>query len=230
MSGVQDLFLKLLPAKWANDMEADSRRWMIRCPKCGFEQSYWDMGGIRWKAVGNQRNFMRCIRCGKRSWHISYRKPDPGMVTTESPATPAMSATRSRPRWLMWPMVLVPVAGILTLIVACALSIVLLATTLVQPVVTVGDGFMTALKANNDAQAYALCAPGLKADVSNVAGLASRLEGHRPAQWGWSTRSIRNGVGRLEGSYATTNGKSGTVILILQQVDNQWRISGFQFR
>lgn len=84
MSWVQGLFKRLLPPRRAEDMEADSRRWAIRCPKCGFEQSYWDMGGIRWKAAGNQRTYMRCIRCGNRSWHESYRKPDPNTTTTEA--------------------------------------------------------------------------------------------------------------------------------------------------
>jgi hypothetical protein len=31
-------------------MEAESRRWLVKCDNCGFEQSYWDMGGLRWKA------------------------------------------------------------------------------------------------------------------------------------------------------------------------------------
>lgn len=57
-------------------MEADSRRWHIKCPECNFEQSYWDMGGIRWKAAGNQRNYQKCISCGKKSWHQSYYKKE----------------------------------------------------------------------------------------------------------------------------------------------------------
>ena len=55
-------------------MEADSRRWMMRCDKCGFEQSFWAMGGIRWKALGNQKNYMKCITCGERSWHSTYKR------------------------------------------------------------------------------------------------------------------------------------------------------------
>lgn len=33
-------------------MEAESRSWMVQCPNCKYEQSYWDMGGIRWGALG----------------------------------------------------------------------------------------------------------------------------------------------------------------------------------
>lgn len=73
MSAIQRLFTRLLPRAWAADMEADSRMWMIRCP-CGYEQSIWDIGGIRWKAVGNSRSFRRCIQCGKLTWHTLYRR------------------------------------------------------------------------------------------------------------------------------------------------------------
>jgi hypothetical protein len=47
----------------------------MRC-RCGFEKSIWDMGGIRWKARGTSRNYMRCVACGERSWHTLYRKTD----------------------------------------------------------------------------------------------------------------------------------------------------------
>lgn len=74
MSWIQRFFVFIFPASWAKSMEADSRRWHMRCEKCGFERSYWDMGGIRWKAKGDQRNYQKCTSCGKRSWHRSYRK------------------------------------------------------------------------------------------------------------------------------------------------------------
>jgi ribosomal protein S27E len=75
MSSIQKFFIRLLPKKWAEDMEAHSRSWIVRCGKCGFEQSIWDMGGIRWRAVGNSRTYLRCRHCGKRSWHKLSRRP-----------------------------------------------------------------------------------------------------------------------------------------------------------
>jgi hypothetical protein len=76
MSWIQRFFTAIFPASWARSMEEDSRRWMMRC-RCGFEKSIWDMGGIRWKARGTSRNYMRCVACGERSWHTLYRKsPD----------------------------------------------------------------------------------------------------------------------------------------------------------
>lgn len=76
MSGVQRFFTRILPKRWAEDMEADSRRWTLQCPNCNFERSVWDIGGIRWKATGNSRNYMRCPNCGQRSWHTMYKKQE----------------------------------------------------------------------------------------------------------------------------------------------------------
>ncbi|MEO8392938.1 MAG: hypothetical protein ABI700_08090 [Chloroflexota bacterium] len=74
MNRVQRLFTSIVPKGWAESMEAESRMWMMKCPNCAFEQSIWDMGGIRWKAYGNSKNLIRCPNCGKRSWHTLYKK------------------------------------------------------------------------------------------------------------------------------------------------------------
>ena len=76
-SFVQRFFIAVFPRRWAQAMEADSRRWFMKCLECGFEQSYWNLGGIRWGARGDQRNYQRCARCGIRSWHRSYKKDLP---------------------------------------------------------------------------------------------------------------------------------------------------------
>ena len=73
MSLTQRLILRLVPRSWARAMEADSRRWIVRCP-CGHEQSIWDLGGIRWKTTGRPRMFRRCPQCRQRAWQmITYR-------------------------------------------------------------------------------------------------------------------------------------------------------------
>ena len=53
-------------------MEAESRGWKIRCPRCGFERSVWEAGGIRYKSAGATRKYMRCPHCGRRGWHKIY--------------------------------------------------------------------------------------------------------------------------------------------------------------
>jgi len=74
MSPIQRLFTRLLPKTWAASMEAHSRSWMVRC-SCGFSRSIWDLGGIRWKAVGEPRSYMKCPECHQRSWHKISRDP-----------------------------------------------------------------------------------------------------------------------------------------------------------
>jgi hypothetical protein len=73
MSGTQKLITRLVPRRWAESMEAESRTWMMRCP-CGHEQSVWEAGGIRWKAAGNPRRRARCPGCGEVTWQQLYKK------------------------------------------------------------------------------------------------------------------------------------------------------------
>ncbi len=72
MSSVQDLITSLLPRKWAESIETESRAWMMQCP-CGNEISIWDAGGIRYKAAGNPRRLYRCPVCGERTMHRLYK-------------------------------------------------------------------------------------------------------------------------------------------------------------
>jgi transposase-like protein len=74
VSGVQDFMKRVLPEKWAANMEAESRSWMMKCPNCGAEQSVWDTGGIRWKASGNPRQMRRCPKCGTTALQTIYKK------------------------------------------------------------------------------------------------------------------------------------------------------------
>jgi len=64
MASIQKFFIRILPRRWAESMEAHSRSWMIRC-RCGFAQSVRETGGIRWKAAGKPRRFMSCPQCGQ---------------------------------------------------------------------------------------------------------------------------------------------------------------------
>jgi hypothetical protein len=75
MTFTQRLLTAVLPRSWAEDMRAESLRWMIRC-ECGFERSVWEVGGVRWKAKGNPRYLASCPQCGQKSWHSVYEKSD----------------------------------------------------------------------------------------------------------------------------------------------------------
>jgi DNA-directed RNA polymerase subunit RPC12/RpoP len=74
VSFIQKLLIALFPPKVAEDMETESRSWILRCPTCGHERSIWDVGGIRWGAKGNPKRLLRCPACGNRTWHTIYRK------------------------------------------------------------------------------------------------------------------------------------------------------------
>jgi len=78
MSWIQKFFIATLPASWAKSMEAESRRWHLKCQQCGFEKSYWESGGIRWKAKGNPLTLAKCPHCGQKSWHQTYLKETGG--------------------------------------------------------------------------------------------------------------------------------------------------------
>ena len=76
MTFIQRLFTSLVPRSWAASMEAESRAWMARCPDCGTERSVWDMGGIRWKAAGNPRRLLKCLKCQRSTWHqFKFKQP-----------------------------------------------------------------------------------------------------------------------------------------------------------
>lgn len=70
MTWFQALVLRFLP-----HAKAESQDWMLRCP-CGGEVSFWDIGGIRYKAKGNPRKLWRCKNCGNLTWHSVYRKSE----------------------------------------------------------------------------------------------------------------------------------------------------------
>lgn len=74
MSFIQRLLTGIVPRRWAEDMEAESRSWTLGCQVCGWERSVWEMGGIRWKAAGRPSRLMHCPRCDKITWHRLYRK------------------------------------------------------------------------------------------------------------------------------------------------------------
>jgi hypothetical protein len=93
MSWIQRFLQKHFPGS-AAAMEAESRQWMLQCTSCGHEQSYWEIGGVRWGASSKgKRVWKRCRNCHKFVGHRVYRKrvPESGATgsgaTTENPPT-----------------------------------------------------------------------------------------------------------------------------------------------
>ena len=74
-SFVQRLVTRLMPGR-AAEIERESREWIATCPHCGHERSYWDLGGIRYKAKSRgKRTGLRCPQCGKRGMHRVEHRP-----------------------------------------------------------------------------------------------------------------------------------------------------------
>ena len=96
------------------------------------------------------------------------------------------------------------------------------------PMVQSGDDFMAALRDRQFDGAYALTTPALQREVGDAARMGGSIGVYQPAEWSWAQRSVRNGVGRLEGSVTYRGGQSGRAQLQLDQVDGQWRVSAYR--
>lgn len=67
--------INMISPELASRMEAESRKWMMQCPKCGHEVSVWDSGGIRYRASGTVWRLGRCSKCSKlRMLRIYFRE------------------------------------------------------------------------------------------------------------------------------------------------------------
>jgi DNA-directed RNA polymerase subunit RPC12/RpoP len=75
LSLMQRLVMRLMPGR-ADEIERQSREWFIQCPSCGFERTYWDIGGVRYKARSRGKRIgLRCPSCGRRAMHAVEHRP-----------------------------------------------------------------------------------------------------------------------------------------------------------
>ncbi|MFC1454423.1 hypothetical protein ACFLQL_04490 [Verrucomicrobiota bacterium] len=69
-------FLKLiLPGTWFEAVKTDTKKWLLECP-CGHKRDFWDAGGVRYKAAGEPRQWLKCPKCGHMKWHKIRKKTD----------------------------------------------------------------------------------------------------------------------------------------------------------
>ncbi len=75
------------------EIEYQSSMWMVACP-CGWEQSVWDLGGVRYRAKGAKIQLRRCGACGRRELHQVYYAGEgaPRHVVSESAPRPTSAA------------------------------------------------------------------------------------------------------------------------------------------
>jgi len=73
----QRLVTRLAPHR-AAAIERESREWIVTCPHCGRSASYWELGGVRYKAASKGKRIRgRCSRCNRRVWAKVERRPAP---------------------------------------------------------------------------------------------------------------------------------------------------------
>lgn len=69
MSLTQKLARLLMPRSKFEQLEAESRSWIIHCPN-GHTESIWDIGGLRGGAASKGKRILhRCPQCGDRGMH-----------------------------------------------------------------------------------------------------------------------------------------------------------------
>ncbi|MET3963811.1 putative RNA-binding Zn-ribbon protein involved in translation (DUF1610 family) [Marmoricola sp. OAE513] len=77
MSLTQRLVLRFAGNR-AAEIERESRSWVVHCPSCGVRTSYWDLGGVRWKASSTGKKIRStCPGCGRSGMVDVVREPAP---------------------------------------------------------------------------------------------------------------------------------------------------------
>ena len=78
LSGMQLMLRRRTSPELFAAMQRESRLWKALCPHCGADTPLWEMGGVRYKALGEPRKRMRCPSCGRTGWlRIHWTGGDP---------------------------------------------------------------------------------------------------------------------------------------------------------
>jgi len=69
MGLIKKILKAILPSSTLASMEAESRKWIVKCKTCGTERSIWEIGGIRYSAKGSKTTYIGCDFCGRYRLH-----------------------------------------------------------------------------------------------------------------------------------------------------------------
>ena len=110
-------------------------------------------------------------------------------------------------------------------------GIVFFVLRLTAPVVEAGDRFLTALQQEHYDEAMALCTASAQAEIEGKGGMEAFAERYKvkPAKWSYSSRSINNGMGQLQGSVAHADGSTRGLHLTFSKSGDDWKVNGFNF-
>jgi hypothetical protein len=63
----------------ADEIERQSREWFVLRPNCVLERTYWDIGGVRYKAQARGKRIgLHCPACNTRAMHTVEHRPASG--------------------------------------------------------------------------------------------------------------------------------------------------------
>lgn len=141
------------------------------------------------------------------------------MTETGAPSPPRLSQ-RIRP----WQIVLIVIGGF----AAFGLILFFILSRALGPLVESGDQFMGALRDGDFQRAYSLSTPALQREIGDARRMGPNLGTYQPVEWSWSGRSIRNGIGQLQGSVTYRGGEGGRARLELHKIDGQWRVAAYR--
>jgi len=75
---IRNILKFILPGDVFQKIEAESKKWFMECPECGFSISYWDAGGIRAGASNAGKRILgRCPTCKKFRFLRVVKKDNP---------------------------------------------------------------------------------------------------------------------------------------------------------
>ena len=88
-----------------------------------------------------------------------------------------------------------------------------------------GNEFMTSLKNQDYAAGYALLTPDLQNELGGLDGWKTFAEPRNFSEWKFTNNQFENDSGQLDGE-ATLGDEVYTITLVLQQVDQAWKVAG----
>ena len=161
----------------------------------------------------------------------TYQPPSPGYQPPPGGPTytpPPAAAPAKRPRWLF------AAIGCLGLVIIGCIAFFAItffaASNLTQPMTNAGESFLTAVRDGNYPAAFALCTPALQQELGDAQQFASSMQDIKLTKWDFSSRRIENNTGYLEGTATLSGGKQASLQLALDQVNGDWKVSGYNIQ
>src|SRR5882724_3977333 len=97
------------------------------------------------------------------------------------------------------------------------------------PIAEAGDAFMKTMKSTDHTASFAMLAAPLQKEIGGEQGWDKFAEPRVPKEWKFSSKSISNGEGKLEGAADFENGQHLDMRLTLVKEGAAWKVIGIHF-